>query len=107
MNVLKAARAAEATIHMLAVGVAPVLTHVASGIPEIPSRRLYVEGALCLPSMHGSFWADDACERVTTAETALLMHSVSPAAKLSEFALGIPIIGDIGLVLETATASRA
>lgn len=107
MDVLKAARAAEATVRMLAVGVAPMLAHVTGGIPEVPSRGLHVEGTLCCPSMHGSFWASDTCERVIAAKAALLMHSVSPTSKLSDFALGVPIIGDVGLVLETATAGRA
>jgi hypothetical protein len=107
MDVLEAARATEATVHMLAVGVAPMLAHVAGGIPEVPSRGLHIEGTLCSPSMHGSFWAGDTCERIIAAKTALLVHSVSPTSKLSDLALGVPIVGDVRLVLETTTAGRA
>jgi len=107
MDILEAPRATEATMHMLAIGVATMLAHVASGVPEVRGLRLDVKGALCVPSVHGSIRASDTCEWIIATEATLRMNSICPATKLSEVALHVPIIRHIGLIWEAATTGRA
>jgi len=107
MNIFEPTAAAETALHMLAICVAPMHACVARGIPEIRSQWLIGEGAMRFSSVHRTRWAWNTCVWVVAAEATLLVDSICPAAKLTLLTLRVPIVRNVGLVLEGAAAGRA
>lgn len=107
MDIRKATAATEATLHMSAIGIATMLACIARGIPIIRNRGFIVEGAMCFSPVHRSLWANHSCERMIAAKSTLCVDAVRPAAKHAQLAFGIPVVGNVRLVLEAATACWA
>lgn len=106
-DVGEAAITTETALHVLAISITSMHACVASGIPVIMSLGLIIESALCFSRVHRSLGARDTCIREISAETTLLMDSICPAPKLTHFALGVPIVRNVRLVLEAAATGRA
>lgn len=107
MNVIEATTATESAVHVLAISVAPMLPHDATGIPKILGLRLVGKVACNCFWRRCAFRARDACVREVATEATLLVHPIGPAAQHANPALRVPIIWDKGVLSEFAAAGWA
>jgi len=98
---------AKTTPNVDAIGETTAHAFAALRIPEVRGLRLVHEGARSCGWPRHNIRACDVCVRVLTAEAALCVDAVCPAAQLPHLALVVPVVRHNRLVGEMATRWRA
>lgn len=105
--VLEIAATTKSAMHVDAICVATMHTHLAGRVPVVWSLWLHLEGTRCCGGRRRSWWARNSGERKVTAETTLRVNPIRPTSEHTDLALRIPIIWDVRVGRKLATAWRA
>merc|ERR1719330_717614 len=94
-------------MHVLAICVATMHTHAATGLPIVWRLRLCGKCACGCRRRRSPFWTRDPSEGKVAAEAALGVHAVGPTSKQADLAIVVPVVGHEGTRCKLATARWA
>jgi len=100
-------RATESAVHVDTVRIATMDAHLTGRVPKVWGLWVILEGTCRTFGGRCAFRARDARVREITTETALGVDPICPTSQLAYLAIVIPIVRNVRLVCELATAGRA